>query len=340
MGRPESQLKVENAALYEFAAGLRQLRRSVGSPSYRALAGSAHFSASSLSRAAGGRSLPSLEVTLAFVGACGGDVDEWKSKWEETAATLTGVSDGAESSNVVTVPHGVRSEQPAPPRSDASDEALSPETRPGGPKSSRRLWKWVVSTGGIIVLGLTVTAAAIMWTGSVSPQRRSNLKVACPDRPNQNGAPQPVADCSDPGRAGCSDRVVTLGEMNVRLHSNQLAGKVELRYSPTCRSAWSRFSPAPDWNPGPDTKITVWAIRPKDGSSARFTGDFISMTVFTDMLLTKSGCMVAEVLIRQKEYVSPLFATPCLRESALSAPGQASSSALPSSSQPSSLRGQ
>lgn len=45
----------------------------------------AHYSAATLARAAGGRVMPSLEVTLAYVAACGGDMAEWRSAWTEVS---------------------------------------------------------------------------------------------------------------------------------------------------------------------------------------------------------------------------------------------------------------
>jgi len=36
-----------------------------------------HFSCTTLSKAAAGRHLPALEVTLAYVRACRGDEEEW-----------------------------------------------------------------------------------------------------------------------------------------------------------------------------------------------------------------------------------------------------------------------
>ncbi|MGW6498863.1 nSTAND1 domain-containing NTPase [Nonomuraea angiospora] len=69
-----------------FAADLRRLRERAGSPRYRELAQRAHYSASTLSEAASGRRLPSLEVTLAYVRACDGDVEEWETRWRQTAA--------------------------------------------------------------------------------------------------------------------------------------------------------------------------------------------------------------------------------------------------------------
>lgn len=46
----------------------------------------AHYSASTLADAASGRRLPSLEVALAYVRACAGDVDKWEERWHDLAA--------------------------------------------------------------------------------------------------------------------------------------------------------------------------------------------------------------------------------------------------------------
>ncbi|MEO3744300.1 hypothetical protein [Plantactinospora sp. B5E13] len=90
MPRPEGELGPGSPALMEFAAGLRLLREKAGHPGYRELARRAHFSATTLSEAAGGRRLPTLAVTLAYVNACGGDPDEWAERWRQLARTETG----------------------------------------------------------------------------------------------------------------------------------------------------------------------------------------------------------------------------------------------------------
>jgi energy-coupling factor transporter ATP-binding protein EcfA2 len=72
------------------AADLRKLREKAGSPAYRELSRRAHYSIGALSDAAGGRKLPSLAVTLAYVAACAGDVEEWELRWREVAAELDG----------------------------------------------------------------------------------------------------------------------------------------------------------------------------------------------------------------------------------------------------------
>ncbi|MGW6915331.1 nSTAND1 domain-containing NTPase [Kitasatospora sp. NPDC054939] len=89
MPRRESPLDQGDGPLLRFAGDLRALRERAGSPPYRQLAVRAHCSAASLSVAAGGRRLPSLAVTLAYVQACGGDVREWQHRWQLLAAELT-----------------------------------------------------------------------------------------------------------------------------------------------------------------------------------------------------------------------------------------------------------
>ncbi|MFI6504814.1 hypothetical protein [Nonomuraea typhae] len=57
-------------------------------PTYRELAHRAGYSATALQGAARGDRLPSLAVTLAFAGACGGDQQEWEQRWRTTEALL------------------------------------------------------------------------------------------------------------------------------------------------------------------------------------------------------------------------------------------------------------
>ncbi|WP_173261541.1 nSTAND1 domain-containing NTPase [Streptomyces pacificus] len=94
MPRRETPLGGGGGPLLEFAAGLRQLRRSAGSPPYRKLAERAHYSISTLSSAASGLRLPTLEVTLAYVSACGGNPGEWERRWRDTAGRLDGQRPG------------------------------------------------------------------------------------------------------------------------------------------------------------------------------------------------------------------------------------------------------
>src|SRR5216683_3084430 len=85
MGRRERPL--ESGPLHDFARELRELRAATGL-TYRALARKAGYSASALSAAASGDGLPTLDVLLAYAGACGADMAAWEQRWREVAATL------------------------------------------------------------------------------------------------------------------------------------------------------------------------------------------------------------------------------------------------------------
>jgi tetratricopeptide (TPR) repeat protein len=87
MGRPERPIDPEAGPLQRFAYELRQLRKAAGLD-YRHLGRQAHYSSTTLSEAAGGEKLPSLEVALAYAEACGGDRQAWKADWEAVAAKL------------------------------------------------------------------------------------------------------------------------------------------------------------------------------------------------------------------------------------------------------------
>ncbi|MFI9383317.1 hypothetical protein [Kutzneria sp. NPDC052558] len=87
MPRSERPLDPGDTPLLRFAADLRRLRESAGSPVYRELSVKAHYSVAVLSEAAGGRKLPSLAVTIAYVDACGGDTQEWERRWRDVADT-------------------------------------------------------------------------------------------------------------------------------------------------------------------------------------------------------------------------------------------------------------
>ncbi|MFI2371883.1 XRE family transcriptional regulator [Streptomyces sp. NPDC018833] len=74
--------------LEEFAHDLRRLRRQAGNPAYRTMAKKAHYSVATLSEAARGLHKPSLKVTLAYVAACGGDLELWTRRWYRVSSEL------------------------------------------------------------------------------------------------------------------------------------------------------------------------------------------------------------------------------------------------------------
>jgi hypothetical protein len=137
-----------------FAAGLRELRDRAGRPSYRQLAKVAHYSHTALSQAASGRDLPSLAVTLAFVRACGGDQDDWTTRWRQVS----------------------QAGQAAPALDDAAD---TPLPDPSPPQPAKQVSRWRAAAGRVPVrmrvvaaVGLAVAAGivsvALLWSGGMA----------------------------------------------------------------------------------------------------------------------------------------------------------------------------
>lgn len=85
MGRPERPIDAAAGPVAAFACDLRKLRAAAGNSIYREMARVALFSPSVLSSAASGHRLPTLQVALAFVQACGGDRSEWELRWHAVA---------------------------------------------------------------------------------------------------------------------------------------------------------------------------------------------------------------------------------------------------------------
>src|SRR3954447_8267661 len=88
VARRERAVDPLEGPLQAFAYDLRKVRADAGNPTYRALAKSAGYSAATLSEAAGGTRKPTLDVVLAYVGACRGDVELWSRRWHELEADL------------------------------------------------------------------------------------------------------------------------------------------------------------------------------------------------------------------------------------------------------------
>ncbi|MGW3117857.1 nSTAND1 domain-containing NTPase [Streptomyces sp. NPDC001107] len=92
MGRPERPLDPEAGPVQRLAHQLRELRRTAGSPSYRAMALTAGFSATTLSQAAAGERLPSLAVVRGYACACGADPAQWEAHWRAAEAEAAGTA--------------------------------------------------------------------------------------------------------------------------------------------------------------------------------------------------------------------------------------------------------
>lgn len=85
------------AALAQFSNGLRELRAAAGL-SIRELSERTHYGRSTLAEATRGDRLPTLEVTLAYVDACGGSAGEWGRQWADVRNRLAHPGDSRFSS--------------------------------------------------------------------------------------------------------------------------------------------------------------------------------------------------------------------------------------------------
>ncbi|MBE3202336.1 helix-turn-helix domain-containing protein [Frankia sp. CH37] len=188
MARQQRPVDPSAGPVQEFAHDLRQLREKAGQPTYRVLAKSAGYSATTLSEAAGGARLPTLDVTLAFVGACNGDRGEWSDRWLATYKALQ-----AEEPLPAADPEPPQPVDPPTPRQEADeppDENSSggPNGQPGGsgarlappppqppppppPPRSRLLILVAIGLVLVSVIGITVAVAIRSQSGSTDASR-------------------------------------------------------------------------------------------------------------------------------------------------------------------------
>jgi hypothetical protein len=114
-----------------FAAGLRQLHRAAGKPTYQQLQRQTGYGRTVLSAALNGTRLPTWPVTEALVQALGGDPAEWRARWASASTTEPETAD-----------------EPAPQR--------------------RRRWPWAVATAAVILVAATVFVALREHSSSVT----------------------------------------------------------------------------------------------------------------------------------------------------------------------------
>jgi hypothetical protein len=229
--------------------------------------------------------MPSLGVTLGFVRACGGDVAEWESRWHELGAAAI-----PDSERECDLPSDDLLEQPAPARHI-------------GPRRLRT---------GLLALA-AVAASAFVITGlTVESGRGNGSHPVTSQTPRLLGQANPVADGSDPNRAGCGTDAVTMAVVGVHFPASQLSGELDLRYSPHCRAAWGRFEPADGWKPGSGTMVTVWTVRPADQATQSYSVEFGGEAIIGNMLMTARGCVLAEVTMVRGSTQSPVAATACV----------------------------
>jgi transcriptional regulator with XRE-family HTH domain len=167
-----SEQPVPDGPLKEFAEGLRALRRNERL-TYRQLSQRARYSYSVLSTAASGNTLPTLEVTLAYVGACNGDAEEWEERWNTVAAILRAADEGSPSADERRSATAIDTLAPCRPTSIADDD-WSASIEPPGEDGPRRI-------GAYRILGqLGAGATGDVYLAGGPSGRASAVKVIRP----------------------------------------------------------------------------------------------------------------------------------------------------------------
>src|SRR6185437_2241512 len=259
MGRLERPLNPEAGEIERFAADLRALRERAGQPTYRGLALRAHYAVSTLSQAAAGNRLPTLEVALAYVRACGADEaaqQEWCRRWQQLAGQSDPVGQRGESEPAMTQP------------------AVAPGTAPDG---GRRAGVGRLAGAALACL-LVLTTVLLTITADQAIRLPVAVRAVLPP------------DGADPRESGCAADAVDLDAADVAVVRplQRVYGRVFLRYSPGCLSAWPRFQDNPQTPRG--SRLLLSTIRPADHQENDYADVFQGEWIWGNMLQTTRGC--------------------------------------------------
>ncbi|WP_161627916.1 helix-turn-helix domain-containing protein [Microbispora catharanthi] len=315
MGRPERDLSPEDGPVQAFAVALRRLREEAGSPTYRALSERAHYSATVLSRAAGGRVFPSLEVTLAFVQACGGDEDAWARRWHRVSEEISGRT--AEPPEPA--PAGEGPSSPARGAAEVVSPAEHGGVRGGGRGSAhdgglaawvRRRGRLLVFAAVVVLAGGVALAAAMRGVGLAPGWTSRNQHVT--DRAGDGSRAEDM-DGDDPRARGCADdleAVDILDAVPLNLPDGTRFGTLRLRRNPDCDTAWaSAYFDNPHL-------YTVWLAAHRPADSAQVRSQWSNNTppgAYGDMLSLARGCVWVEGWVVTGQGEGPHARTRCAR---------------------------
>lgn len=211
-------------AIERFAAVLRALRASAGSPSFRTMSGRSHaISHTTLHDAVQGHRLPSWSTTAEFVKACRADPADFRERWEQANQIVRSSAPSPETPES-SAPEPDTAQAAAlgpdgpelPDRFDEAPEADAPSAPPAAPVPASRRWVrhvvLVTALAGALVAGSVVVGVAAS-RGDDAPYRKASSTAARPltaaDCPVQQSNP-PVASPPNPGDAGAFIGDITL----------------------------------------------------------------------------------------------------------------------------------
>ncbi|WP_229808456.1 NBR1-Ig-like domain-containing protein [Actinomadura livida] len=204
-------MRAQAEAIEGFAAALRELRESVGSPPFREMSGrSGAISHTTLHEATKGNRLPSWGTTVEFVKACGADPDEFRERWEAANQAVRSVSarkaevarpagEVAAASAVEPRPVDVDIKPsalvPMPPEQVADDGRLGAAAARGRFRVGRlgALAAVVVGAGAVIVVAVVVNRDAGAGEDGLKPvDGRSKAALSPADCPVKATNPPPA----------------------------------------------------------------------------------------------------------------------------------------------------
>jgi len=276
-----------------FASQLRGLREEAGRPTYRAMAAVTNYSAAALSRAAAGERFPTLEATLAFVCACGGDEPEWRLRWQQSHDVVTSAR-----------PDAAVSQEAESSRESAR---LSPPPRRGRLKIfAAKLWRNRL---------LALLAAVLVSLGFAVPAvYRSSQPHPLADSAARYTGLNPV-DGTDPYISRCGIDQARIEERTWPIYwpSGSVYGSLVLLHSDDCHASWGYvYGPnSPRW-----TVMIVTRRLGADPASvfSSFRGD-APPDSWGILLSDRGGCVRAEAYVITAVGRGPTGMTSCWQES-------------------------
>jgi hypothetical protein len=195
-GRRKKELVHDGGPVTAFALALRELRGQAGNPPYRQMAQQVHVAQNLLSQADSGHRLPTEDAVVAYVTACGGDVEEWKQRLRTARAAHAALQSGATGDAV-----GQPASQRRPNNPVAQENAAAPNADDASRKTDELPRRAIrrrptIRTALLAVLAVaaaTVTiAVATGWFtsalgGTTSPEPDQALPTSQPE-----SAPPPL----------------------------------------------------------------------------------------------------------------------------------------------------
>ncbi|KAK1182905.1 hypothetical protein B7755_035085 [Streptomyces sp. NBS 14/10] len=210
MGRQERPLDPGAGPEQRFAFALRKLRSEAGGPTYRAMAQRTPYTVSTLSRAAAGEQLPSLEVALAYVAACGGDREEWERHWRQTSEEIT--------------LRAVEDDDAEPPYQGlARFEPGDHERFFGRDRLVGDLVGLVRTHRFVVLVGASGSGKSSLLRAGLIPRLRGPDEPREPSEPHERAAEEPYESAGEPYERPAAVRILAPGEHPARTHTEALA---------------------------------------------------------------------------------------------------------------------